>query len=43
MSTDADEFDTERVRRYVDNNPSATPMDALALLCISPVYREHVA
>ena len=42
MSTDADEFDAERVRRYVNNNPSATPMDALAQLGLSPAYREHV-
>ena len=43
MSTDTDEFDAEHVRRYVDNNPSATPMDTLAQLGLSPAYREHVA
>lgn len=43
MSTDTDGFDAERVRRYVNNNPSATPMDALAQLGLSPAYREHVA
>lgn len=43
MSTDANEFDRERVERYVENNPHATTMDALAQLGLSPVYRDHVA
>lgn len=43
MSADTDEFDTERVRRYAENNPNVTPMDVLGQLRISPAYREHVA
>lgn len=43
MSTGASEFDRERVERYVENNPHATTMDALAQLGLSPVYRDHVA